>query len=81
MKARRLFVSFSGGETSALMTWAILNRGFLDNYDDVRVVFANTGQESADDAATFSDFDPRLDLAGGCGESCEVFADEGDSNA
>lgn len=44
--ARRLFISFSGGETSALMTWAILNRGFRENYDEVRVVFANTGQEN-----------------------------------
>lgn len=41
----RLFVSFSGGETSGLMTWMILNRGFADRYDDVRVLFANTGQE------------------------------------
>lgn len=40
-----LFVSFSGGKTSAYMTkWIIDNR--LDQYDDVIVVFANTGQEN-----------------------------------
>lgn len=43
--ARRLFVSFSGGETSALMLlWVLL--AWRDRYDDIRVVFANTGQEN-----------------------------------
>ncbi|GAB2494203.1 phosphoadenosine phosphosulfate reductase domain-containing protein [Arenimonas alkanexedens] len=42
---RRLFISFSGGETSAFMAqWLIANR--LDRYDEVVVVFANTGQEN-----------------------------------
>lgn len=42
---RRLFISFSGGETSALMMlWILLN--WRDRYDDIRVVFANTGQEN-----------------------------------
>lgn len=43
---RRLFLSFSGGETSAFMCWAILNSDFRNRYDDIRVVFANTGQEN-----------------------------------
>lgn len=43
--ARRLCISFSGGETSAYMTWLILNSPLRDAYDEVAVVFANTGQE------------------------------------
>jgi hypothetical protein len=43
---RRLFVSFSGGATSAFMAWACLHITFIrSRYDDVRVVFANTGLE------------------------------------
>jgi hypothetical protein len=42
---RRLFISFSGGETSAFMTYAILYGAYRHRYDDIRVVFANTGQE------------------------------------
>lgn len=42
---RRLLISFSGGETSALMTKLILEN-MRDEYDDIRVVFANTGQEN-----------------------------------
>jgi hypothetical protein len=42
---RRLFVSFSGGETSALMTHLLLTK-WRGRWDDVRVVFANTGQEN-----------------------------------
>ncbi len=41
----RLFISFSGGETSAyMMQW--LWHEFAWAYDEVRVVFANTGQEN-----------------------------------
>lgn len=41
---RRLFVSFSGGETSAFMLgWITQNMGHL--YDEVVILFANTGQE------------------------------------
>lgn len=41
---RRLLISFSGGETSAYMTHWLLN-GNAPRYDEVAVVFANTGQE------------------------------------
>jgi 3'-phosphoadenosine 5'-phosphosulfate sulfotransferase (PAPS reductase)/FAD synthetase len=41
----RLFISFSGGETSALMTRLLLTR-WRDLYDEVVVLFANTGQEN-----------------------------------
>ena len=42
---KRLFISFSGGETSAFMTQWILDN-WRDKYDEFRVVFANTGQEN-----------------------------------
>jgi hypothetical protein len=41
----RLLISFSGGETSALMTHLLLTK-WRDKYADMRVVFANTGQEN-----------------------------------
>lgn len=40
-----LFVSFSGGETSALMTHLILSQ-WREHYDEIVVLFANTGQEN-----------------------------------
>lgn len=40
----RLFISFSGGETSAFMTRWLQRNNWL-GYEDVQVVFANTGQE------------------------------------
>lgn len=40
---KRLLISFSGGETSAMMTHLLLKN---NTYDDVKVVFANTGQEN-----------------------------------
>lgn len=42
---KRLFISFSGGKTSAYMTHKILNSSFKNEYDELVVVFANTGQE------------------------------------
>ncbi|MBB76595.1 MAG: hypothetical protein CMJ75_18980 [Planctomycetaceae bacterium] len=42
---RRLFISFSGGETSAFMAqWLLANRA--DHYDEIVCLFANTGQEN-----------------------------------
>lgn len=41
---KRLSVSFSGGETSAYMTHWILNN-WQDRFDEIHVIFANTGQE------------------------------------
>lgn len=47
MNPRRLLISFSGGETSAYMTWRILNDPALrSRWDEILVVFANTGQEN-----------------------------------
>ncbi|TIN83066.1 phosphoadenosine phosphosulfate reductase family protein [Mesorhizobium sp.] len=44
---RRLCISFSGGETSALMAHRIVTSNSMRaEYDDVRCVFANTGQEN-----------------------------------
>lgn len=42
---KRLFISFSGGETSAFMAqWCL--REWADRYDEVICLFANTGQEN-----------------------------------
>lgn len=43
--SKRLLASFSGGETSALMTYLLLTE-WRDRYDDIVVVFANTGEEN-----------------------------------
>lgn len=41
---KRLLISFSGGETSAYMTWWLLkNAAHL--WDEIKIVFANTSQE------------------------------------
>lgn len=45
MTERRLLISFSGGETSALMSKLILEN-MRGEYDVIRTVFANTGQEN-----------------------------------
>ena len=44
-RSSRLLISFSGGETSALMTRFLLTR-WRDRHDEVVVLFANTGQEN-----------------------------------
>jgi hypothetical protein len=62
MAERRLLISFSGGETSALMAKLILDN-MRGEYDDIRTVFANTGQENE---ATL-EFVDRCDKAFGLG--------------
>jgi len=44
-QADKLFISFSGGETSAYMTKMLLDN-IAKYYDEVIVLFANTGQEN-----------------------------------
>lgn len=43
-KGKRLLVSFSGGRTSAYMTWRILQE-WKNDYEEIVVLFANTGLE------------------------------------
>lgn len=43
--SKRLLISFSGGETSALMAKLIIENMSSD-YDEISIVFANTGQEN-----------------------------------
>lgn len=59
---RRLCISFSGGETSALMSKIIMER-IADEYDKIVCVFANTGQENEETL----EFVDRCDKAFGLG--------------
>lgn len=59
---RRLLISFSGGETSALMAKLIMEN-MAGEYDAIRTVFANTGQENEETLA----FVDRCDKAFGLG--------------
>ena len=44
---KNLIVSFSGGETSAYMTYQLLHDwNFCSQWADIKVVFANTGEEA-----------------------------------
>lgn len=57
----RLFISFSGGETSAYMTkWCLEN--YKDKYDQIVVVFANTGQENEETLEFVRDCDKHFDF-------------------
>lgn len=58
----RLLISFSGGETSALMALLLVGK-VRDEYDVIRTVFANTGEENE---ATL-EFVDRCDKAFGLG--------------
>ncbi|SFQ55531.1 adenine nucleotide alpha hydrolase family protein [Parafilimonas terrae] len=42
---QKILISFSGGKTSAYMTWFLLNEFATDNKYEFVVVFANTGKE------------------------------------
>jgi hypothetical protein len=45
--SERLFISFSGGETSAFMAIMLLaNKAIRDRYSEIRTLFANTGEEN-----------------------------------
>lgn len=47
MTPRRLFISFSGGETSGMMTQYLLSTTMLQGlWDEVLVLFSNTGEEN-----------------------------------
>ena len=57
----RLFISFSGGETSAFMAqWLMKNRA--DEYGEVICLFANTGQENEETLYFVSQCDRAFDL-------------------
>lgn len=62
MSERRLLISFSGGETSGLMAKLAVER-MAGEYDAIRTVFANTGQEN-EETLRFVD---QCDLAFGLG--------------
>lgn len=61
MTARRLLISFSGGETSAYMTHWILGN-WRDQYDEIAVVFANTGEEREETLEFVRECDERLEF-------------------
>lgn len=63
MSKPRLSISFSGGRTSAYMTWRLLNNERIRDRFDVRVLFANTGQEHEKTL----EFVDRCDREFGCG--------------
>ena len=54
---RRCLISFSGGETSAFMTWWLLQEKL---YEEYLVVFANTGQENEETLKFVHQCDQRL---------------------
>ena len=58
---RRLFASFSGGETSAYMTRRLLT-DWRERYDEVVVAFANTGEENEQTLEFVRDCDDHFDF-------------------
>ena len=60
-EARRLLISFSGGETSALMAKLCVER-LAPEYDEIRTVFANTGQENEETLAFVDQCDKAFGL-------------------
>lgn len=56
----RLLVSFSGGRTSAYMTWWIINN-WVDQFE-IKVVFANTGKEEEATLQFINECDKRWGL-------------------
>jgi 3'-phosphoadenosine 5'-phosphosulfate sulfotransferase (PAPS reductase)/FAD synthetase len=61
MPKKKLLISFSGGETSAYMTWWIKNT-IYDSYDSIAVVFANTGEENEETLEFVNWCDENLDF-------------------
>jgi hypothetical protein len=57
-----LFISFSGGKTSAYMTYRILNSDWKNKYDNIAVVFANTGEEHENTLKFVHDCDVNLNF-------------------
>ena len=58
---RNLFISFSGGETSAYMTlWCYEH--LRTQYDEIEVVFANTGQERPETLEFVHRFSTHFDI-------------------
>jgi len=60
----KLIVSFSGGETSAYMTHWLVNRGGAKElgFNDVAVIFANTGQEREETLEFINQCDKRFNF-------------------
>lgn len=56
MSEQRLLISFSGGETSGCMTKWIMDN-WLDRYEFISIVFANTGQENEETLEFIRDCD------------------------
>jgi 3'-phosphoadenosine 5'-phosphosulfate sulfotransferase (PAPS reductase)/FAD synthetase len=61
MSNSKLFASFSGGETSALMRY-LIGTLWRDRYDEVVTVFANTGQENEETLEFVRDCDRAFDF-------------------
>lgn len=59
---KRLAISFSGGETSAFMAQRILRSDRVKQYDEVKVTFANTGQENEETLEFVRDCDKAFGL-------------------